>query len=241
MTKHELVEYIKRRFGEPTIKCELTHDQIYDALKLALRWFNANKGGEKRGQITVAAGVSEYPLPADVRTVYQVYFVERGLNGLLGGMAEVMQDFGWAPGLVPVPRGKLPMFSGAVQYLQKMDTTMRIAAHEPGWEFRDGKLIVYPQPTDSMTGPTFYDYKVDYIDIAELAKFPIDEDMVVRRVLAECKETLGRIRGKYSAYPAAEGTVNLDAATLLTESKEEKLALQDEIMEKALPVGFLVG
>ena len=243
MTKHDLAEYIKRRFGEPTIKCELSHDQIYDALALALRWFNANKGGEKRGQVTIAPGVSEYTLPAEVRAVYRVYFVEEGLNGLLGGMADVMQDFGWAPGLVPMPRGKLPAFSGVVQYLQKMDQVHRIAAREPGWEFTEGKLLVYPKPTDSMTGPAFYDYKVDYTDIPQLAKFPLDEDMVVRRTFAECKETLGRIRSKYSAYPAAEGTVSLDGAALLAESKDEKTVLDTEIIEKALPVpgGFLVG
>lgn len=241
MTKEELNAYIFNRLGAPVVKVELTDEQLDAAIFAALNWFNANRGLIKVGLLTTVEGQKEYKLPSEVKNVFNVYFVERGFGGLLGGIADIMQDFGWAPGLVPLPRGRLPSFSGVVLFLQKMEDVWRIAAREPTWEFKNGTLFIYPAPTSTTVGNLYYDYTCNAKDIEELSGSPLFTDLIARRVLAECKEILSRIRGKYSSYPTAEGTVSLDADTLRTEAIEEKTKLDEEILEKTFPAPFVVG
>ncbi|MEM2174494.1 MAG: hypothetical protein QXI58_02575 [Candidatus Micrarchaeia archaeon] len=238
MTKTELFEFARKKLGDPIVKVELENEHLEEAYKETMRWFNANKGIMKVGKIEAIKGINEYELPPDVKGIYSVYVPERGLGGILGGLADIMKDFGWAPGLVPIPRGRLPAFAGVVLFLQKMEMVYRIAGREATWEFKNGKLYLYPVEGSPFVGTIYYDYKAD-AEIEDLTS-PMDIDLVCRYFLACCKEILGKIRGKYSTYPMAEGTVELDASELLESARVEKEKLNEEMLQKTT-VPFLVG
>ena len=58
----------------------------------------------------------------------------------------------------------------------------------------------------------------------------IGKHWIRRYSLALCKETLGQIRGKFGgAIPITGDTVNLNSADLLSQAKEEKTALIEEL------------
>jgi hypothetical protein len=66
-------------------------------------------------------------------------------------------------------------------------------------------------------------------------------ELILRYALAKVKERLGRVRGKYTEWPGAGGGKTLDGEALLSESREDVVALNEEIMELNEGVPFLVG
>ena len=59
--------------------------------------------------------------------------------------------------------------------------------------------------------------------------------------LAWAKEFLGRIRSKYGSVPGPTGEMQLDGATLLQEAQMEKEKLEESVILRGQPLGFLVG
>ena len=57
----------------------------------------------------------------------------------------------------------------------------------------------------------------------------IGKQWIRRYALATSKEILGQIRGKLSAIPIPGNNVTLNASELLSQSKEEKAALKEEL------------
>jgi len=67
--------------------------------------------------------------------------------------------------------------------------------------------------------------KLDFCDLNDMSKI-----WVRKYLTALSKETLGRVRGKFSgALKVPNAEVSMDAETLLAESKEEKAALISEL------------
>jgi hypothetical protein len=59
------------------------------------------------------------------------------------------------------------------------------------------------------------------------------QNWVRKYFTAYCKESLGRIYGKFSgALKVPDSEVSLDYTSLLTEGKDEKLKLQEELMQR---------
>ena len=57
----------------------------------------------------------------------------------------------------------------------------------------------------------------------------IGKQWIRRFALALSKETLGQIRGKFSSIPIPGESVTLNADALISQAKEEQLALRDEL------------
>ena len=67
---------------------------------------------------------------------------------------------------------------------------------------------------------------VNYYLLNDLAK-----DWIKRYALTICKETLGLIRGKYSALPFGDSDITLNASDLLTQASAEQESLVTELKE----------
>lgn len=80
---------------------------------------------------------------------------------------------------------------------------------------------VYPIP-----GSITIAYIPKYTDITEIDS-PYWEDIILRLALALCKETLGRIRGKYTLSNAL---YNLDQDALLSEAQTELTQLRADLL-----------
>lgn len=234
-----LVQWILRRLGAPLLKVELTADHLADNIEDARRWFAAKKGLKKLLKFPIQATKNEYCLPADVNTVIDVTFSSDPLD---------LSLFAY-PYWLPMENNQIPYsvfnvhgssggaYSNYVQVLQYIEQAKRIMSQEPDWRQEDRMLYVFPVPAQSATA--LVEYTSHTVKIQELNER--DHDLVKRFALAKAKEDLGRIRSKFDNYPTAQGTVAMDGAALLDESRQEIEKLNEEIADSAGPMGFLVG
>ena len=65
-----------------------------------------------------------------------------------------------------------------------------------------------------------------YVNINSMGK-----QWIRKYALALCKEMLGQIRGKFATMPIPGESVTLNHAELLSQAKEEQLALKDKLRE----------
>lgn len=124
------------------------------------------------------------------------------------------------------------------------------------FELKNNKLRIFPQPdllstyqymwVEFSVIPNSWDNPPDYKDgvdgINNMNTIPFDnipyeninaigKQWIRRFALALSKETLGQIRGKFQTVPIPGESVNLNADALLSQAKDEQLALRDELKE----------
>jgi len=124
------------------------------------------------------------------------------------------------------------------------------------FELKNNKLRIFPRPdlvstyrymwVEFSVIPNSWDNPPDYKDgvdgINNMNTIPFDnvpyeninaigKQWIRRFALALSKETLGQIRGKFQTVPIPGESVNLNADALLSQAKEEQLALRDELKE----------
>jgi hypothetical protein len=110
----------------------------------------------------------------------------------------------------------------------------RILGNQPSWEWFPNparKLWVFPMP-NAATKIT-----VDYVSVDLDMTFlePHEYHFIQQYTLAEAKEALGRIRGKFSDYAMAQGSKSMDAQDLLAEANEMKTVLNEKLSAYAPP------
>lgn len=225
----EVVAAVKRLLGAPTVNIELDDTQLSEAFRASARWYIARKGFKRRLYLPFTPKIDEYVLPADVEIVIEVvppqiipeypgYYLEPNIL--------IMED---------IERG---MYSSLVQEMQYEEMAKRILSQDFWWEMdqETKKLVVHTKDQVSGSMQVIYISRELNLDKVEA----IEVDLVVRRTLAEAKEMLGRVRGKYQEWPMAGGPKQLDGDKLLDEAKAEKEALDTEIAGYSYPGGIVV-
>ncbi len=236
MNVDELSQWLLRKLGAPFVKVELSADHLADCIEDAQRWFASKKGF--RGYATIQFnGSSEYTLPDEVDTVFDVAF---GVSGAYD-IDRIVDPMGLVDGF---PSGNLFSGHGATmglvssyaQVSQYLEMAKRILGSEMEWWQEGRKLIIVPAPS---SGAIRIEYKSRTFTIEQLNER--DHELIKKMSLANAKETLGRIRSKFDAYPTAQGSVTLDGSTLLSEAQAEKEALDEEISASGGGLGFITG
>jgi hypothetical protein len=243
MTRAELEQWLLRKLGGPLICVELSQEQLDDAIDDAIEWFIAKKGIERVLEKDLIPNETRVELPDDVDTVFEVVFAERELD-----FATIFSPFAFVD-KIPYdvfanPRGG-GLYSSFVQSLQYIEMAKRIISVEPEWEVVRGErsyFLVYRISSDALgSNPlkAVIFYKPNCVTLEHL-KFR-DHDLIRRKALAEAKGTLSLVRGKYDAYPSAQGTLTLNADRLYEQAQEERDRLEEEIFDSGFPLGFLTG
>jgi hypothetical protein len=254
MDEEQLVAWILRYLGAPFVKVELTAEHITDAIEEARRWYTAKKGLHKLLFFDVVSGVSVYTLPPDVEVVVNVAFASTGIATITSvASAGIGPGFGGVDiygGLVMAGSGGIvPSFSpfGSVtgplsewtQSMQYLEQFARVFSSELDWRQDHRELRLFP-PSGYPTGLVCLEYKTNTFTIEQLSDR--DHDLVKRYSLMASKKRLGRVRSKYpGGFPTAQGSVDLDGATLLEEARSEEETLTTEIYEHGWPMGFFLG
>jgi hypothetical protein len=119
-----------------------------------------------------------------------------------------------------------------VTYLQYIDTLKRVLSIEPEWHFEQkrsagGKATLYIHAPHQAN--TILALAVTIIKRPMHMVPFLHEDWIQRYSLAFCKEILSRVRGKWGNVVAPGGGQSLDGDRLAAESREELLALDQEI------------
>jgi len=225
--------------NNPIVNVELNDQQFDTAVLLAKQWFTAKKGFTVFRPLSIDPAISEYKMKDDVQSVLDVVFqVPTDVAAFFTlGFFDIIpygtQNFG------SIGAG-LGSYSGFAQLISFTEQRKRVFSVEPEWFFEPQTKILHVMTrAGSVNNLVLVQAKLNAFDPANLADK--DDYLFTRWVRAKCKEIVGRIRSKYDSMPAAGGTITLDGATLLAESKEEFEKLDAEIFASQGPDGLISG
>lgn len=236
MDEAALEIYVLRKFGAPLLKVELMQEHLDDAVNDAKRWFSAKKGLQGMLSMTAGRGQTLVPLPDDCDTVLECIFRDTSTSDL-DKLVDPMALIDGIPKVFYSSTYTMGFLSTYQQTMQYLKSARKVLGTDPEWFQQDRNIVLTPA-THQVTS-LLITFKKDDFQINKLNER--DYDLVKRRILAESKETLGRIRSKYSEFPSAQGQVQLDGNDLLKEAQQEKEKLDEEIMYSAGPIGMFFG
>ena len=205
------------------------------------------------GSLTLSAGDSLDNRKITITKVYYVsaraqwrFFNYYGCMNVVGNLSSYGQYTDQSTfEVVPTWQNKLQ----AIMYEDSINT--RISHYS--YEIHNNKLRIYPIPSAFQPSVMYFRFRIDKSPLEEdsdrktgtqgvnnvntlpFANIPygninsIGKQWIRRYALAISKEMLGHIRGKIGAIPIPGNNVTLNAAELLSQSKEEKTALKEEL------------
>lgn len=243
MNEAEIKEEILGELGEPTIRVELdpaVWDGTRGIFSAAKRWFQARKGCLGFGYVSAQR---EITLPDTAEVPLDVLFPGDGSSGL-----GCLSTLGFFNDIVPADvltgglrvSNTLMTQADYVQVLTQLEMSQRIYGGDREWMWDEARRLVLLAGQEP-TGLCIIIWKVTKASWAISQLRDRDEDFIYRRCMIEAKRRLGRIRSKYSSYPAAGGSVETDGAVLLDEAKEEEEKLNEEIEGSQMPMPILTG
>lgn len=243
MSGSDLRLWIQRQLGDPIVEVELESEHIDQAIENAMEWWASIRGWCREAVFDIIEGQREYDLsgfsPA-VRTILNVWFPDTGAWTNWSAYPGFL-DYEGVPFKQVVSPDSHGRFSTIVQEMTYLETASRILSGgmEWDWDAENKKLVVSPGPPRSGKGVVFYEAVMSVSDLAKL--LPRDKLILKRWALADAKEILGRIRGKYDSMPAAQGSVSLDGRDLISEARDEKQQLEEQLVLAEGAPGIVVG
>jgi hypothetical protein len=189
----------------------------------------------------------------DIRKVYyKSPYVMWRFFGYYGGLSVVgnLHNYGqWADDstfeLIPTWQNKLQAMA--------FDDSVYTRISQYSYELRNNKIRIFPRPTHLSPDLMWVEFSVaedawdqddaraigvngvNNMNTAPFSNIPyehinsIGKQWIRRFALALCKEMLGQIRGKFQTLPIPGESVTLNYADLLSQAKEEKQMLREEL------------
>ena len=235
MTATEVKDYAKMKLGDGVVNVELSSTQVDDALADALRWFSTKKGLRAYSSFDTTVGETEYSVESGANSVLEVVFTEES-STYSGSFNHEIFGNDYLPDMNTV------MYSTFVLGQQAITDRKMITGSDNDWFYDQPskKLNISPPPTEVQKVGYYYIKDIADSDIPNLLSY--DVDLILRYTLASARMTLGRIRAKFgSGFETVAGSVSLDGDTLISDSKEEFEALNEEIRDTQEPMGIIVA
>lgn len=235
MTSTDVTDYVKRKLGDGVVNVELSTTQVSDALDDALRWFSSKKGLKSYSSFNTSNGETEYLVDSSALVVLEVVFTEES-STYSGSFNHEIFGNDYLPDMNTV------MYSTFVLGQQAITDRKMITGSDNDWFYdqTSKKLNISPPPKEVKKVGYYYIKDVSTSDIPNLLTY--DLDLIIRYTLASARMTLGRIRAKFgSGFETVAGSVSLDGDSLISDSKEEFEALNEEIRDTQEPMGIIVS
>lgn len=250
MTKTEFKDFIIRQLGYPLVKVELHESQLDDIIRstksVYTKWASGNVTSEDYVILQLEADKSEYELPQSVTTVLDVKDFSSGI-----GKTDELFTLGSylnSIGILEAIQGSTFSLMGYHASLDYMKTLEKYSTEKFFWKHNRFKNVVTLKPTPDSTDDLSYilvhcyilsDYSVES-DGEEYIEGIYEDDWFQRYCIAGAKEILGRVRGKFGQGFQSIGNqgISLDGDTLLSEAKEEKEKLLEELRDHEDYEGF---
>jgi hypothetical protein len=239
ISRASILQYVMRQLGYPVVSVELTEDQIRECINTAINEYMAN-GAMERGYhlMDVVSGKNDYELPKEIGSVTQVLYSLP--NETIAGSTQDL--FTYAVYNSPVGINMANSLHGPSNigvFFEYIQNRNRVIGADITFKIIDNTIYLYPPP--KMSGQAIIEYaKNPYSSDSDDEKDALISasnawgiTWIKRYTLAESKNILGLIRGKYSNVSGGPGeSQTLNAAELLSQSKEEITALRDELASK---------
>lgn len=237
--RSEIFDYVMRQLGYPVVSVELTSDQVRECINTAINEYMSN-GAMERGYhlFDVTAGNNSYVLPDTIGAVSQVLYCLP--NETIAGSTQDL--FTYAVYNSPVGINMANSLHGPSNigvFFEYIQNRNRVIGADITFKVIDNTIYLYPPP--KLTGQAILEYAKnpfgsdtdDEKDALISASNAWGINWIKRYTLAQSKNILGLIRGKYSNVSGGPGeSQTLNAAELLSQSKEETLALKEELASK---------
>ena len=228
-TRQEVIDYLKRRLGAPTVNIELTVDQWQDSVDDALRMYN-------RYMFTAVPNLARSEIINDQasNTGTVILQLDDDVTGVL--YVNILRPREWRATLQLnvfelMYRMAMPIMSPGEWYMKKMFIEMyrKVQGTEPDWKFDETTRRLY---VDCIAGP----FDIFYVTAQNLS---IDKflstgikgrnlEEFLRLALCYAKERISYVRGKFTTIPVPGGSLAVDADRMGSEARAdmEKLELQ---------------
>jgi hypothetical protein len=236
LTEAALIRYIRERFGEPVIVCELEDEfHIKPAIEQALDIYASYKPVERIGSFTVLAAKQNYVFTEAQcgRGIIEFFKPDLLRQPISLEQFDVFKYHTHLPNLDP-----------GDYFMERVwwEEVRRSAGSDDDWDFIQdpvtggGTLYLNPIPSASFQAGFIF------VKTPTLNEVPATDDQWLRDyTLAICKEILGRIRGKFDGIDGQESALKMDAATLLSESKDDRERLEERLQKRGQIVAPIRG
>ena len=221
-------DYILGRLGFPVIRVELTSFQIKTCIDEAIGKlsYHAPMWANQFACFVAEANQNLYELPQYMIDNLDYVVYKKSLLAMQYQAGSLEFDF-----FIKYFQDNFLFKDFAVSDFNIMQTYMegirKILGQEGSWDVINNQYLqIYPTPV--MDTPVIVQYRALDSDTIH----PYYRNWIQRYGLACSKGVLGSIRGKYKSLPSPGGGAQLDGDTLRLESKEEKAALYEELLNE---------
>jgi len=248
--RREMMNEILFLLGYPTVEVELTKNQMYKAIDIALKELRRHSGsGYHRGfmKLYIEPGKQIYKLTkpdADDDNEGQGYTLPDGQYGF-DKIVQVMGCFRVTSAFLSSAHGSGVFGQVVLQHLYNMGTFDLLSFHlvseyieqmehlfasRLGFHWNEAARALTLHQRFSIGETILMDVAVERTE-QELLTDRFTGRWIERWAVSECKKMLAQIRGKYGSLPGAGGGVSLNASDLAQEAKDEQELLLQEIMD----------
>lgn len=209
LTVEDYVSYIKINLGVPIVWLEI-EDLVPEIVKMAFQELKSYISDTETMTVPFAPVID-----LTGKNVTSIAYIMRGQQNVsVAGLQDMMYIY-----TARNRSGGVDTTFSLDDYARALMVQQNKAALSTDLDFmydkRNEKLYVYAQNIQPSTITLVY--VPDYQDVSEILE-PYWQNYLKRMALAMTKETLGRVRGKYTLNSA---TYNLDADQLLSEAQSE--------------------
>lgn len=257
ITKSELIELTRRRFGAPMVKVELTDTQIEDAINYArdrfLKIAIGNAVQEEYTTVLLSGGQSVYDLPSGIK---EVVSYQDSAGGGMGGSINTLftiENYFYSQGMLTGLTGSFDLVGYHIA-LDFLETLNRYVHSEYQWNYNRfrNQLTLTPTPPVSGNYITFYTSAGSAVDIdtpgyALLKVFKVqtdDDDLYGEQTVQDytfalAMRTLGLIRRKFGSFSSVGNQgISLDGGELISESEALIEKLEERMKDEDTFEGF---
>jgi len=235
--------YIQSCLGSPVIQVEVADAQYTRIIEDTIQIFQKYHTGEGNFldciAFTVTAGVSAYSTSAlDLASAldFDLTVGTNGINTVFSSEHQLLYNDwtlqgNYPGGSVDGDAGmRLTGYEIAMQYLNDVRDTFNILYRTQYSDARQ-QLLIYPTPQTAGTGLLTVYRK-------ETATNLYNDDLVKRLAVAEAKIQWGNNLNKYNMSLPSGGTIN--GADILSQGKEEKEKVMEDIVGESEPLPFYI-
>lgn len=263
-TKQELIEKVKRRLGWPMIKVELDDSQILDHVDYArskyIKWAAGNATHECFFTVMLSAGQYMYDMPSGVTEVINYTVDNTGDVNKLFTLENYLYNLGTFDVFLDGGNTLISYHIG-IDFLKTLKR-YTVDAYSYKYHPYTNQLEIQPPPpsgnsltVDGITydSPGWILVQAMMIEGStvssdwELESFSLnlfDSTWMLDYVTALSKISLGMIRNKFANFTALGNQgISLDGDSMISEGKEEKERLEEELREEESYYGYglLIG